>query len=38
MARFILIEGNPGSGKSRSLVNLDPKTTVILSPNTKDLK
>lgn len=37
MARFILIEGNPGSGKSRSLVNLDPKTTVILSPNTKDL-
>lgn len=37
MARFILIEGNPGSGKSRSLKNLDPKTTVILTPNTKDL-
>jgi len=37
MARFILVEGNPGSGKSRSLMNLDPKTTVILSPNTKDL-
>lgn len=37
MARYILIEGNPGTGKSTSLKGLDPETTVMLQPNTKDL-
>ncbi len=29
--------GEPGTGKSRAILNLDPASTVILSPNTKDL-
>lgn len=33
----ILILGEPGSGKSASLENLDPKTTVVLKPNNKQL-
>lgn len=37
MGVLILAEGVPGSGKSRAILNLDPDTTVILRPNTKDL-
>lgn len=34
---IIIIEGKSGSGKSYSLRNLNPKSGVILSPNTKPL-
>lgn len=37
MGVLILVEGEPGTGKSRAILNLDPATTVILRPNTKDL-
>jgi hypothetical protein len=37
MAKAILVVGESGTGKSRALLNLDPATTVILSPNRKDL-
>ena len=37
MGVLILTEGDPGSGKSRAIKNLDPETTVILRPNSKDL-
>jgi len=37
MAKAILVLGEPGSGKSASIRNLDPSKTVILSPNNKDL-
>ncbi len=37
MGKIILTIGNPGTGKSRAIKNLDPATTVILSPNSKDL-
>jgi len=33
----ILILGNPGDGKTTSLRHLDPKSTVILTPNSKPL-
>jgi len=33
----ILVLGEPGTGKSRGLVNLDPKTTFIIKPNNKQL-
>ena len=34
---LIYIIGEPGSGKTTSIRNLDPETTVILSPNAKPL-
>jgi hypothetical protein len=37
MSRTILIIGEPGSGKSTSLRNLDPKSTFIIKPNNKPL-
>jgi len=37
MGKLIIVEGEPGTGKSRGIMNLDPKTTLILSPNNKDL-
>lgn len=37
MGVLILAEGVPGSGKSRAIKNLDPETTIILRPNSKDL-
>lgn len=37
MARLILSLGEPGSGKSRAIMNLDPKTTVLIKPNYKEL-
>jgi len=37
MARAILVIGEPGTGKSRAIKNLDPETTVILKPNAKEL-
>jgi len=37
MGKMILVEGCPGSGKSRAIVNLDPSTTFIIKPNSKDL-
>lgn len=33
----ILVIGEPGSGKSRAIKNLDPKKTVIIKPNNKPL-
>lgn len=33
----ILVIGEPGTGKSQAIENLDPKTTVIIKPNNKDL-
>lgn len=33
----ILVLGEPGTGKSRAIKGLDPKTTVILKPNNKAL-
>lgn len=33
----ILVLGEPGTGKSSAIENLDPKTTVIFSPNNKDM-
>jgi hypothetical protein len=37
MSKNILIIGDSGAGKSTSLRNLDPKTTFIITPNTKPL-
>lgn len=37
MATGILLIGEPGSGKTASLRTLNPKTTIIIAPNTKDL-
>ena len=37
MARAILVIGEPGTGKTRAIKNLDPKTTVIIKPNSKEL-
>lgn len=37
MGQIILIEGMPGTGKTMSIRNLDPKTTAIIKPNNKEL-
>jgi len=37
MGKILLTIGEPGTGKSRAIKNLDPKTTVIIKPNNKDL-
>lgn len=37
MSRTILIIGDSGKGKSTSLRNLDPKSTMIIKPNSKPL-
>lgn len=37
MGKLILVEGQPGTGKSRSIVGLDPAKTLIIKPNNKDL-
>ena len=34
---LILVEGQPGTGKSRAIKNLDPATTLVIKPNNKDL-
>lgn len=37
MGKMILVEGQPGTGKSRAIKNLEPETTLIIKPNNKDL-
>jgi hypothetical protein len=37
MGKMILVEGAPGTGKSRAILNLNPETTLIIKPNNKDL-
>ena len=37
MGRIILAIGNPGSGKSRAILNLDENTTLLVKPNRKEL-
>lgn len=37
MGKLILSLGEPGTGKSRAILNLDPDTTVLIKPNRKDL-
>lgn len=37
MGKLILTLGEPGSGKSRAILNLDPAKTVVIQPNNKDL-
>lgn len=37
MGKLILTLGEPGSGKSRAILNLDPAKTVVVQPNNKDL-
>lgn len=37
MGFSVLVVGDSGTGKSRAIKNLDPKTTVIVSPNNKQL-
>lgn len=37
MGSAILVIGTPGSGKSRGIKNLDPKKTVVIKPNNKQL-
>lgn len=37
MARAILAMGEPGTGKSRGILGLNPKRTVIIKPNAKEL-
>lgn len=36
MARAILVIGEPGTGKSRAIRDLDPKETVVIKPNKKE--
>lgn len=37
MATFILVEGPPGTGKSRAIINLNPDETIVVKPNKKQL-
>jgi len=37
MGKIILVEGEPGTGKSRAIKSLDPNKTLIVKPNSKDL-
>jgi hypothetical protein len=37
MGRIILTIGEPGSGKSRAILNLDETTTLLVKPNRKEL-
>lgn len=37
MARAILVIGEPGTGKSRAIKDLNPKETIIIKPNKKEL-
>lgn len=37
MGKLIIAEGEPGTGKTRAILNLDPSSTIIITPNTKDL-
>jgi len=37
MGRLILVIGEPGTGKSRAITNLDENTTLLIKPNNKDL-
>ncbi len=37
MGRIILAIGEPGSGKSRAILNLDENTTLLIKPNRKEL-
>ncbi len=37
MGRIILAIGEPGSGKSRAILNLDENTTLLVKPNKKEL-
>lgn len=37
MGKAILVIGEPGTGKTRGIINLPPDKTVIVSPNNKDL-
>ena len=37
MGRIILTIGEPGTGKSRGILNLDENTTLLIKPNRKEL-
>jgi len=37
MGRIILTIGEPGTGKSRAILNLDENTTLLVKPNRKEL-
>jgi hypothetical protein len=37
MGRIILVIGEPGTGKSRGILNLDENTTLLIKPNRKEL-
>lgn len=37
MGRIILVIGEPGTGKSRAMLNLDENTTLLVKPNRKEL-
>jgi len=37
MGKMILVEGAPGTGKSRAIHSLNAETTLIIKPNSKDL-
>ena len=37
MGNMILVIGDPGTGKSTAIEGLDPKSTVIIKPNNKQL-
>jgi hypothetical protein len=37
MGRIILAIGEPGTGKSRAMLNLDENTTLLIKPNRKEL-
>ena len=37
MGVLILIEGDEGTGKSRSIINLNPEETAVIRPNIKEL-
>ena len=37
MSKSLLVIGEPGTGKSRAMLNLDPESTAVISPNNKEL-
>lgn len=37
MGKLILVIGEPGTGKSRAIIGLDPSRTILVTPNKKDL-
>lgn len=37
MGKMIIVEGEPGTGKSRAILNMNPENTLLIVPNRKDL-